>query len=66
MSAKKAQDEPEEKFGYGVIDEDNTAIVDAVNNMLRAGYGDDAIKRIVGVPQHVIDKHRANQKEQLR
>jgi hypothetical protein len=69
MNSKRVQDEPlkpEEPFGYGVIDADNTAIVDAVNNMLRAGYSDDAIKRVVGVPQSIVDKHKANMQERAK
>lgn len=56
--------QPDEVFAEGIIDEDTPAIVEAIQSMIQKGYGDDAIKRIVGATQAMVDRHRANVERQ--
>lgn len=59
---KRPTSEPEpenDKFdGEGIIDEENPQIVTTIQSMLKQGYSDVAIKRIVGCTQKMIDHHK--------
>ena len=54
---RQRQEEPE-NFGYGVIDEENPAIIDAMNQMIRNGYSDEKVMQVVGVTRSMIERRR--------
>lgn len=44
---------------YNDVPVDNAMIVSSIRNGIKMGWNNETICRVVGMPQEVVDKHRA-------